>query len=357
MTLKIALLAPDLSGHRGHWLREILEKARVHGTEVFVYTIERKYSGEYLGSLGLRSENSVFEDCAETLIDKWLSDVGKDQIMGMSWEADRILHKFLFVRGRYRLLIMRPYLESADIPGITRFLVKRFLASVLTSRRTIEVARLSIPYAHKNAKKNHWVRDDFNTEVFLNSISNFEIPNELVSIPEHHHIVSVLGYLDLRKNPVQAYRLVEELRRKNRRNILLVFAGQQSEAFRIELLKIKQLQGVIQIDRELTDNEFKGVIKASKVILLIYSNLGPSGIVLNSLTLGTPVLLKGGRNWRNLQKNTGGIFRAEKGNPDRLKKQLEEQLRLPRQSKVKILCEEPIPSVGDFILGRSSRFA
>lgn len=318
---------------------------------VLVYTLEGKFSTADLGSLGLKKDNSVFEHSLKKLIARWRLDVEKEKILGVCWEADRILHRFLFANGRYRLLIMRPYLEARDLFGVTRFLVKKILSTALSRHRLIEVARLSIPYAHKESARNRWVRDDFNTEIFFNSLESAEIPEELDSITGDHDIISVLGYLDSRKNPLQAYRIFEQLRLNGNQNSRLLFAGVQTDSFKLELSKIECKNNVIQIDRVLTNNEYIGVIKASRLILLIYANYGASGIVLNSLSIGTPVLLRGGRHWRRLQTISDGSFHVGKSNIEKCADDLRNLRLLPHQSKVQILSQEPIPTVGNFIFG------
>jgi hypothetical protein len=353
--VKIALLAPNLGGHRAYWLKQILAGASERGVQVVAYTVEGKVNAECLNTLGLEPENMVFEENPRTLIARWCLDVNNDSHLGICLEADRILHKFFFVGGRYRLLIMRPYLESRSLFGITRFLVKKILAAALNPRNSIEIARLSIPYAHKRSAGHHWVRDDFNTDFFLDSETEVKIPEELLSIAKSHEIVSVLGYLDLRKNPIQVCKVFEQLRLRDSNQICLLFAGEQTESFKLELKKIKNKKNMIQIDRVLTDGEYRGVIQASKATLLIYSNHGPSGIVLNSLAIGTPVLLQGGRRWRNLQNILGGAFRVEKKNFGKLVDALGEIRALPHSSKVQILTQEPIPSLGSFIFGNTNK--
>lgn len=318
---------------------------------VLVYTLEGKVSTADLGSLGLKKDYSVFEHSLKKLTARWRLDVEKEKILGVSWEADRILHRFLFASGRYRLLIMRPYLEARDLFGVTRFLVKKILSTALSQHRLIEVARLSIPYAHKESVRNRWVRDDFNTEIFFNSLNSAEIPEELDSIAEDHDIISVLGYLDSRKNPLQAYRIFEQIRINGNQNTCLLFAGVQTDSFKLELSKIESKNDVIQIDRALTNNEYIGIIKASRLILLIYANHGASGIVLNSLSIGTPVLFRGGRHWRKLQRISDGSFHVGKSDLKKCVHSLGNLQLLPRQSKIQILSQEPIPTVGNFILG------
>ena len=85
--------------------------------------------------------------------------------------------------------------------------------------------------------------------------------------------------------------------------------------------------------------------------MLVYENRGASGIALNSLVVGTPVLIQGGGNWRNLQKLSGGALQVEGKNSNQIVVHLAALLGMPRKSNSQILMREPVPGVGDFILG------
>jgi hypothetical protein len=104
------------------------------------------------------------------------------------------------------------------------------------------------------------------------------------------------------------------------------------------------------IDRVLTSNEYRGIIDISNVLLLPYTNRGASGIVLNSLVAGTPVLLQGGRNWINLQNVSEQMLRVVGANRENMVSSLYELLSQPKKSSLGILEIEPIPSLSDFIL-------
>ena len=348
--MDVAIFAPDLTGHRLHWLRQILLCAEESDVNVFVYTCCNLRDFEGIEHYGLNMKYLVFENQLKTLFARWYSEVEDGKFVGVVWESDKILHKLVFARGKYRLLILRPYLEKKNFFGMLRYLFKQSLILFLSQRRALEIARLSIPYAHKESSGFHWVRDDMNTERFIDLEKAREIPVEMNEIPAHAKIISLLGYIDERKNPLKAYKIVDEFRKQSNYLIFLVVAGEQSIRIKSQLLEIKNVQGLILIDRVLSGSELRGVIGASQIVLLPYSNRGASGIVLNSLALGTPVILQGGHNWRNLQKVSDKIVRIEGANSRRMVMRLWELIDYPKKSVLNILESEPIPRLSDFLL-------
>jgi hypothetical protein len=216
--------------------------------------------------------------------------------------------------------------------------------------RTFEVGRLSIPYASQESQGFRWVRDDINTENFGKSETESEAPSEISKIPENAKIVSLLGYIDERKNPLEAYKIIEDVRKKCDSHVYFVVAGTQSEQVKSQLFQFRNAPHLVVIDRVLTSNEYRGIIDISNVLLLPYTNRGASGIVLNSLVAGTPVLLQGGRNWINLQNVSEQMLRVVGANRENMVSSLYELLSQPKKSSLGILEIEPIPSLSDFIL-------
>lgn len=349
--MKIALLAPNLRGHRDFWLERTLLNALKQEIQVVLYTRSGEIQPERMRDIGLSPENLILEETQKSLIDRWKSDVRREKSLGVAWDADQILFELILARGKYRLLILRPYLEGKNLAALTRYLIKQSLITIISLRRSIEIARLSIPFASAGSKSYYWVRDDYNTEGFLDYVENSQIPVELSEVSNAARIISVAGDMDVRKNPLQAYSVFEEFRNTTVGDVYLVFAGVQKQSFKEELLKIQSLKRVIQIDRMLTSNELAGLLRISIATILIYDNRGASGIALNSLVAGTPVLLKGGKKWENLQSLTGGDFRVETKNSKQPVLNLPIQRSLQSKSFIQILTSEPIPLIGDFILG------
>ena len=347
----IAILAPDLSGHRLHWLESILTAASENSLEVCVFTCD----GESIKRLSLNTGKNIIsiftEEESNVLIKNWGQYLKNRNMIGIVLEADKILHKLLLIRGNLRLLVLRPYLEGLNFLGLSRFLVKQLLIFSVNLKKSVTIARLSIPYSRRKRKSYKWVRDNYNTEDFLRSTAKPIELFELSQISQCARVITLPGYLQVRKNPREIYRVFIKMSQESSAENYLVFAGKQDEGFKAEILKIGINEKLIQIDRVLSEGEFKGLIRQSDLIYLPYRNRGASGIVLNSLVIGTPVLLTGTYNWRRLVKLLDGqliLSRKSIKNTVRLMNTILDQ---PKNSQLKILIEEDIPTVQDFFLG------
>jgi glycosyltransferase involved in cell wall biosynthesis len=348
--MRIAVLAPYLGGHRAHWLERIVLDSKSAGINVLVYTSDTTQRDRIINELHLTYEDFVFDVNTSEIIRRWRNDVKSQSLVGISYEADKLLPKLLFAKGKMQLLIMRPYLEEGSVLGVIRFISKQLIIFILSLKRSVTISRLSIPYSRLRSRNFGWLRDNYNTEHFFNSTNCAKIPRELLEISGDTKIVTLGGYLDARKNPREAYSKIEALRDARDEKIYLIFAGTQTEDFKAELSKIGNLKDVIQIERSFSDDELMGLLLKSDLIFLPYKNRGASGMVLNSLTVGTPVFLYGSHNWRRLQGLLGGQLIVGNQNSRELITQLSLLLDRPKKSMLLTLREEKIPSLSDFLL-------
>ena len=211
------------------------------------------------------------------------------------------------------------------------------------------ISRLSIPYSRRSSTNFRWLRDEYNTEKFQGQGGSITFPPEMLDIPRESKVVTLCGFLQARKNPVTAYEIVEALRDLRNEKVYLVLAGNQSADFKAEVSSLGQVKEVIQINRSLPENEFKGLLRSSHLVLLPYKNKGASGIVLNSLVLGTPVYLDGSHNWKRLQNYLGGRLLVGQRNYGSHVDQINSLLDLPKISVLPELLEEKIPTLNDFL--------
>ena len=348
--MDIALLAPQLSGHRMHWVEQMLIDANMVGRKVRLYTtnVDESMFQKYSDIFG---KNEVFTEVnIRTLIRRWRNDINEANCVGVSIEADKILANMFFAKGDIRLIIMRPYLEEFTFFGLARFSIKRLLILLLESQSNFTVARLSIPFSYKSSNGFRWIRDNYNTEdIPKNSLPPI-IPSELSIIPTSAKIVTVPGYLQARKNPVAAYEAIKEAREVFQEQIYLIFAGIQDDGFKAAFSEIGAIKDVLQINRVLSDRELHGLIKKSDLIFLPYTNRGASGIALYSLVVGTPVLIHGGKNWTNLEKILHGYLILGLPVLQNIGQKVSALLQLPKKSMNPILQAEQIPSVRDLFI-------
>jgi hypothetical protein len=330
-------------------LERNLSDANQLGINVVVYTCDVIPSDQMNNSSLLKEASFILDEDRKKLLQDWCRDLMTDGVVGACLEADKILPRLLFVKGKMRLLIMRPYLEEESFLGLMRFVIKQFLLEILGLRKTVIVSRLSIPYSRQRSRNFRWLRDEYNTEQFQDQSSLTSIPKEMLDIPGDSKVVTLCGFLHARKNPSAAYKIIEELRGMREKKVYLVLAGIQDDEFKSEISSFGHVKDVIQIDRLLPENEFKGLLLSSHLVFLPYKNRGASGIVLNSLVLGTPVVLNGSYNWTRLQNYLEGRLFVVRRNHDKQLNEINGLLDLPKKSALPVLLGEKIPTISDFL--------
>jgi hypothetical protein len=348
--MRIAVLAPYLGGHRTHWIERILLDSQNAGINLLVYTSDATQRDRIINEFHLSFEDFVFDVNVTEISSRWRNDVKNQSVVGICYDADNILPKLLFAKGIMHLLIMRPYLEARTVSGVIRFISKQLLIYIVSLKRSVTISRLSIPYSRIRSKNFSWLRDNYNTEHFFKGTTHAQIPRELLEISDDAKIVTLGGYLEARKNPIEAYSKIVALRAARNGKIYLIFAGTQTEDFKAELTRIENLTDVIQIERSFSDQELMGLLIKSDLVFLPYTNRGASGMVLNSLTVGTPVFLYGSHNWRRLQSLLGGQLVVGNRNSRQVIDQLSDLLDRPKKSGLSTLKDEQIPSLTDFLL-------
>jgi hypothetical protein len=287
----------------------------------------------------------------EKLISFWEATNISASSIGLVLNGDKLLRKFLRMRGNIRILILRPYLESRNIAGLLRFLIKKSLIALLIRRKNIDLTQLSIPFSRDGRKSTNWVKDDFNINLFDSATAN---DNSLVGIYESNvvevsKIITIVGFLDMRKNPRLVYETFSKLREIQGENVKLALIGKQSCEWK-KVTAFWNFDGIIQVDRYLSDQELKYVLQRSTVTILPYSNRGASGVAINSLVLGAPVVISGTRNWINAQKALRNQLIRSKLNVDSFCQAIESAFHAPRMPLRQELTSEPLQDLSDFLL-------
>lgn len=111
-------------------------------------------------------------------------------------------------------------------------------------------------------------------------------------VPAEAFVVLVAGVVDRRKNVAAVYQGVHLFGR----DAVLVVAGRMEEGVRAELEGIKSsfgrgaAPGLVIIPRTLEDGELFSLIRRADVLVLMYDNDGPSGLLAIAQRTGTRVL-------------------------------------------------------------------
>ena len=174
-------------------------------------------------------------------------------------------------------------------------------------------------------------------------------------IGKSNKLITVAGFLDLRKNPQLIYLTFQNLRAASGADIKLALIGKQLEDWK-DISRTWNKDGIIEINEYISAQDLKHIIEQTSVMILPYSNRGASGIVINSLTLGVPVVLSKNKNWIKASKNLNGSLKLAKLNEQDFSRAINESLKLSREPRLKQLRDEPLQALSDFLLFGNSNF-
>jgi hypothetical protein len=263
------------------------------------------------------------------------------------------------INSPLRLVILRPFLESRSLPGLARYAIKQVLILALQAFSITEVAKLSIPFDRAGKSSRHWVKDDFNTNLFEfdNGITeeNTLMKTFDAKIGESEKLITVAGFLDLRKNPQVIYSTFQNLKAFFGVDIKLALIGKQSEDWK-DVTSSWDKDGIVEIDEYVSTQELQHIMGRTNVMILPYSNRGASGVAINALTLGVPVVLSKNRNWTRASENLDGSLKLAKLNHLDISRTVNELLKLTREPRLKQLRDEPLQALSDFLLFGNSNF-
>jgi hypothetical protein len=170
-----------------------------------------------------------------------------------------------------------------------------------------------------------------------------------VEIGKSNRLITIAGFLDLRKNPQLIYSTFQNLKAVFGEEIKLALIGKQSQEWK-DVSRSWDYDGILEIDRYITKQELQYVIKKTSVMILPYSNRGASGIAINSLVLGVPVVLSKNRNWNKASKYLNGSLKLAKLNEQDFSKAITDLLKISRKPRLKQLQDEPLQDLSEFLL-------
>ena len=347
---RYALYVPHSLGHEIQWLNQIRDFPQFKVENWTIYTTSSNL-------LTLQSELNldlhsriIIEEEEKVLFTRWKFDSKSEKTTGIILHADKMLHRLLFTSGRKKILIMRPYLESTSPQGVLRYLVKRFLIKAISLDRKVEIGRLSIPYSRIGKSSSGWLKDDFNIEAFHNYAEpSAEVVRFFEDILKSNKIrLGVLGFLDLRKNPQIVYETFSLLESVTHNQIQLILIGTQSSSWKSSTKNWRR-EEIFELERYLTMSDLKYAIENLDVVLLPYSNKGASGIAINSLCLGTPIVLCGTKNWNNLVKSFDGCIANIEMNSVKIAQAALEIASHQKVAVIEKLREENLTALSGFI--------
>ena len=347
----VHLYIPKITGHELQWLKSLINKSRTAGVKFRIYTLVdevdiKSLINQYASSV----EISSFENEPE-LFGAWSHSIRDQKSIGIVWSADKLLFRLVKIKSYLRLVIMRPYLESLTLAGISRFIIKRVLICFLKNRKNVELVQLAIPFSRSGLSSKHWIKDDFNVNLFneIDEIEEGDTKSIFFNFSESSKIISIAGFLAKRKNPQVLYEIFKGIQEGISDPTYLFLLGKQDEDWKMAM-KDWDLTNVVAIDRYLSLVELEYFLEKSNLVVLPYSNRGASGVALNSIALGTPVLICGTRKWEKLEIASRNYLRRAPLNARKMTTIAIDQLKLKGSPKRELLTNESLKALSEFLL-------
>ena len=292
--VKHEVFVGNLSGHRTNWLITLMNLRGLKNQDVIFSVIAtEKMREEFHDKWGFDTRLRFFQS-----VNSWLSfqkESAHPTIMKnvLVLEGD----KFLRLRAKnisYFFLIMRPFLHSYRFRDLSVFFWKKILIFVRLRVNRDSVRQLSLPYYKGWFFQSSWIQDDL-TIIKLNEADSKFRPIEVQPSAERDYFL-LTGYLNDRKGIDKA----------------LAFTVQFNHS--IDPIEVDlRVRGSLDSDDYgsgtgefldikfgyLEDNDYYSQIAGALAVLLFYTNIGASGILLEALYFKKPIITS---NWRLYRK-------------------------------------------------------
>ncbi len=351
--LKVAtnlwLVVDPLSGHRSMWAIELGKLAHRMKISLGVIAVQNP-----------RKEFTAFSEQAQIYFTSTIlveSDLSLKELLLFKTKSEKDclflfidLEKYVIwlIRNRihFKGVFMRPYQESRGIRSFLAWISKRFLVFLSRFIPNSNIRLLSIPFQRERKTKKHWVSDDLTLNKCISSVK-VQAPER---INRYKNTILVPGYLDIRKSINLAVVSFASARCLIAGNLELVFIGEASQNFRDAFAKV-QSEHISLEDNYLSDQDYLNALYSARMILLPYANRGASGIVIEALVIGTPVVIIGKRTWKNVSILSKGMIQNCRPNPKSVVRAISKIDRSRSSEMTYILNTEKLTGISSFFLG------
>ena len=290
----LVLFTNDFSGHRLDWLSKLAQLASDQNRFLIIAAIDTSR----LSSTLIPANVTIIQFISKKEIVRFLNFKMKGSPV-VTWDGDQWLLSSLFIRRKTKMLIMRPYLSIFSIKGILIFCLKRVMICILKFLNRSNFAFLSIPFSTRKSVFAEWVDDELlisKDELCALRKRRQESPNKA------YFDILLPGYISKRKN---AQILIEACRKLNHA-IPGIFRLSVKGKIEDESLKSYLLENAkwLRIENRYFDRtEYLNLLAESDLVAIPYSNVASSGVVMECLAIGVPVIVSEHRLWRNLKRH------------------------------------------------------
>ena len=311
--MKISIVTDNLNGHRYSWLEKIIQRAPFD-TEFHLFLLTSAEDNLKILDLAQQYPKTTLTSSnyfsKKELIDGLKNAASIDrEARFIIWEGEKWVHFLLRTKLRCKIIFMRPYQSERTRLILPKTICKYLLYVFLTTKRNLEFRLLAIPGSKPVLMEHFWVDDDFELPT-VSDTHEFKLNDKIYDILKFyksHFVICVPGFISERKNPRLALTVHQEMRSKGYK-VCLFFCGRIESNLK-EFFSLITDPDVIVFDDYLKNDEYMTLLSVVDAILINYSNVGSSGIVIEALTVGTPTVFSGSRHWRNLATASAGLLR------------------------------------------------
>lgn len=292
---KVVLITEDFSGHRLDWLSQL--SSYLGKWELTILTIDASRLFPINSDLELKI-------CSE-FVDKrdLMNQIGKSYVKAslIFWDGDNWLFWMSRVSAPMRVLIMRPYLLSKSLRNILVYAVKQAVIFLLEKVKKVDFAFLSIPFSIPATRQRYWVDDELIIESeFLMDLRfrrNSRLEKEKFSI-------LVPGYITERKNPDLVIEACKLLSINLKNPFELIFQGRIDEALANKLASF-DFSWLVLKDVYFQRREYLALLSEADVVVIPYSNTYSSGVAVECIALGIPIIMLQNELWQGAAAQEG----------------------------------------------------
>ena len=307
------VVSNNLTGHRIQYLTSLFKRFSIGEVKIVVVLVSKIEFG--LSIPQIKDLQAIafdyIDDCKSTR--KTLSVVRKLANRNFSsdilfWDADNWILPLLLFREKSKLLFMRPYLSQKSTKKVALLSVKWCAILFFYYVRRFDVGILGVPLHTQRLMPSLWVDDALLIPPDLHASSrDGKFSNFLPDIPANSKVVLVPGFITARKNPKLVINAIELASRSISTGIILIFAG-KSDVESSSLIAGYDNPNIRHINQYLSVDEYRMLLLLSDIIVLPYTNRGSSGITIESLANGKPVILGNCELWTEAADSARGLI-------------------------------------------------
>ena len=294
----IYLLFENISGHRQLWIEEILRSEKFQTPNLYLVVICNKSSFATTFKLRQSHEKLLVFNSMRT----WKKVMRKNRcsskdISIIYMDGDKKIF-WNFLRSKNYFLIMRPFNHNFSPFSLVRFTLKKFFIVAALMRNSNSVRQLSLPNYLGGILKKSFIQDDL-TE---NRLDKYLLKTPKYFCPENDEpYFLITGFLSPRKGINQAIDFVEAYNTRYEgvnHHLRIRGTNMNVKICNHRAIKIDFIEGFM------IEDEYYKNIMCAKFVLIYYRNIGASGLLLESMKLGVPVITNNRRLYKKM-RNSG----------------------------------------------------